>query len=75
MIISGGQLAVVGDRRGIKLTDADAENSETGTWLDCAMDCQYLPKEQHERLSQRCQEIGAMIGSMLKSAPKFVSSP
>jgi hypothetical protein len=31
------------------------------------MDCQYLPKEQHERLSQRCQEIGAML--MLKSAP------
>ncbi len=58
-----------------KLTDADAENSETGTWLDFALDCQYLPKEQHERLSQRCQEIGGMIGTMLKSAPTFVSSP
>ena len=56
------------------LTDADAENSETETWLDCALDCQYLPKEQHERPSQRCQEIGGMIGTMLKLAPSFVSS-
>lgn len=58
-----------------KLTDADAENSETETWLDFALDCQYLPKEQHERLSQRCQEIGGMIGTMLKLAPTFVTSP
>jgi four helix bundle protein len=57
-----------------KLTDADAENSETETWLDFALDCQYLPKEQHERLSQRCQEIGGMIGTMLKLAPNFVPS-
>jgi four helix bundle protein len=25
-----------------KLTDADGENSETGTWLDFAKDCGYL---------------------------------
>lgn len=57
------------------LTDADAENNETETWLDFALDCQYFPKEQHERLSHRCQEIGGMIGTMLKSAPTFVTSP
>ena len=57
-----------------KLTDADAENSETETWLDFALDCQYFPKEQHERLSQRCQEIGGMIGTMLKLAPSFAPS-
>ena len=58
-----------------KLTDADAENSETEPWLDFAIDCQYLPKEQHERLSQCCQEIGGMIGTMIKLAPTFVISP
>ncbi len=56
-----------------KLTDADAENGETETWLDFAFDCQYLSKEQHEKLSCRCQEIGGMIGSMLKVASTFAS--
>jgi len=57
-----------------KLTDADAEDSEMETWLIFAMDCQYLTKQQHERLSPRCQEIGGMIGTMLKLAPSFVPS-
>jgi four helix bundle protein len=57
-----------------KLTDADAENGETETWLDFALDCQYLSKEQHERLSCRCQEMGGMIGSMLKQSSSFVPS-
>ena len=57
-----------------KLTDADAENGETKTWLDFAFDCQYLSKEQHEKLSYRCQEIGGMIGSMLKLSSTFVTS-
>lgn len=26
-----------------KLTDADGENSETNTWLDFALGCNYLP--------------------------------
>ena len=57
-----------------KRTDADAENSEKGTWLDFTMDCQYLPEEQQERLSQRCQKIHSMIGTMLKLAPSFAPS-
>lgn len=53
-----------------KLTDADAENGETETWLDFALDCKYLSKQDHADLSQRCSEIG-MIGSMLKIASSF----
>ncbi|MCF8095927.1 MAG: four helix bundle protein, partial [Desulfobacteraceae bacterium] len=30
-----------------KLTDADAENSETDTWLDFARDCNYISDEDH----------------------------
>ena len=30
-----------------KLTDSDAENSETDTWLDFARDCGYISKEEH----------------------------
>ena len=34
-----------------KLTDSDGENSETATWLDFAMACDYITKNQHEDLS------------------------
>jgi four helix bundle protein len=57
-----------------KLTDADAENSETDTWLDFAIDCQYISEHDHFRLVQQCQEIGSMLGSMLKSADSFTTS-
>lgn len=54
-----------------KLTDVDAENNETDTWLDFAKDCGYISEQDHSRLVKQCQEIGGMIGSMLKSAPSF----
>ena len=55
-----------------KLTDVDAENSETDTWLDFAKDCKYLSQEEHLHLTNECQHIGSMVGSMLKSAYSFV---
>ncbi|MCF8037811.1 MAG: four helix bundle protein [Desulfohalobiaceae bacterium] len=57
-----------------KLTDVDAENNETDTWLDFAKDCQYLSIEDHSRLTQMNREIGGMIGTMLKSASSFIIS-
>jgi four helix bundle protein len=30
-----------------KLTDSDGENSETSTWLDFALECEYITKETH----------------------------
>ena len=56
-----------------KLTDADAENSETDTWLDFARDCNYISAEDHDRLTQQCRQTGSMIGSMLKTAPSFTT--
>lgn len=55
-----------------KLTDADAENSETDTWLDFARDCGYLHEEAHKRLTSRCIDIGKMLGSMLKNPGAFL---
>ena len=55
-----------------KLTDADGENSETGTWLDFASDCGYLIKSDHAKLSEKCSSIGKMIGSMLKNSDPFI---
>jgi four helix bundle protein len=31
-----------------KITDCDAENSETDVWLDFALACKYISPEQHE---------------------------
>ncbi|MBW1698655.1 MAG: four helix bundle protein, partial [Deltaproteobacteria bacterium] len=55
-----------------KLTDGDAENSETDTWLDFARDCGYLSPGDHERLSQEVKEIGAMLGTMISAPAPFL---
>ena len=56
-----------------KLTDTDGENSETDTWLDFAKDCQYLSDDEHCRLVEECQAVGAMIGSMIKNPTPFLT--
>jgi len=55
-----------------KLTDADGENSEVDTWLDFAKDCGYLTEEEHRRLAARCQEIGKMLGAMIRNPAPFL---
>lgn len=57
-----------------KLTDCDAENCETGTWLDFARDCNYLAQEQHKDLMDKCYRVGSMIGAMLKNPKPFINS-
>ena len=55
-----------------KLTDADAENAETDTWLDFAMDCGYLSASEHTNLTKECTEVGAMLGSMQNNPESFL---
>jgi four helix bundle protein len=55
-----------------KLTDSDGENGETETWLDFAHDCEYLSKRDHALFSEKCREIGAMLGSMIKGPSSFI---
>jgi four helix bundle protein len=54
-----------------KLTDADAENSETKTWLDFALACKYLSSENHQNLAQQNEEIGKLINYMINNPRKF----
>src|SRR6266545_3822310 len=49
-----------------KLTDCDGENSETNSSLDFARDCRYISTQQHAGLVARCEEVGKMLGSMVK---------
>jgi four helix bundle protein len=55
-----------------KLTDADGENGETETWLDFAYDCKYLSKGDHVIFTEKCREVGAMLGSMINDPSSFI---
>ena len=57
-----------------KLTDADGENAETDTSLDMAHDCSYLTDAEHAELTAECAEIGRMLGAMIQSPEKFLTS-
>ena len=55
-----------------KLTDCDGENSETDSSLDFARDCRYISLEQHAELVSKCEEVGKMLGSMMKNPASFL---
>ena len=55
-----------------KLTDADGENAETDTWLQFAKDCGYLALADYKRLSEKCNSVGKMLGSMLLKPEPFL---
>ena len=54
-----------------KLTDADGENSETSTWLDFALACNYLDKEKHLELTELGIEVGKLVYYMINNPNKF----
>ncbi len=58
-----------------KLTDCDGENGETATSLDFALACGYMSAERHLTLIGLTDEIGRMLGSMIRSPEKFCSEP
>jgi four helix bundle protein len=56
-----------------KLTDCDGENSETDSSLDFAQDCRYITSEEHTELTVLSQEVGRMLGSMIKNPGSFLT--
>lgn len=44
-----------------KLTDSDAENSETKVWLDFSLACNYLSKEKHAIMIQEVNEVEKLL--------------
>jgi four helix bundle protein len=54
-----------------KLTDADGEQQETQHWLETAVDCQYLTKDQAAALLADCEEIGRLLGGMMSKTDMF----
>lgn len=57
-----------------KLTDTEAENSETQVWLDFAFSCGYLTDIKHAKLTGLNDEIGKLIRFMMNNPDKFGSS-
>ena len=57
-----------------KLTDCDGENSETDSSLDFAFKCSYISIEQHRDLTSVCEEVGRMLGSMIRNPGSFLTS-
>lgn len=54
-----------------KLVDAEAEAAETQTWLDFAIQCDYLDEEQHARLFEAYDFIIGKLVLMGRSPEKW----
>lgn len=58
-----------------KLTDADAENSETFAWLEFALACNYIDDSTFQDLNIKSLEIGKLINFMINNTGKFGVKP
>ncbi|MDX6191114.1 four helix bundle protein [Flavobacterium sp. Fl-318] len=54
-----------------KLTDSDAENSETNVWLEFSFQCNYINKDVFDDLNVKSIEIGKLINYMIHNPGKF----
>jgi len=55
----------------IKLTYSDAENSETQTWLEFSLACNYINEELFKELINKSEEVGKLINYMILHPEKF----
>jgi len=51
-----------------KVSDADMENSETQTWLDFSLACEYISIEEFSQSN----EVGRLLNHMLHNPEKYV---
>jgi four helix bundle protein len=54
-----------------KIDEALGETNETQSWLDDALDAQYLSETNFKDLDQRYQAIGGMLSRMIDRADDF----
>ena len=50
-----------------KLNDSEGEAAETQTWLDFAVECEYLEPETGQELSNIYDEILAILGKIINN--------
>jgi len=49
------------------LMDAIGSCDETKIWLDFALDCKYLLKDEHKRLVENYNEVGKMLNGLYEN--------
>jgi four helix bundle protein len=54
-----------------KVNEALAEAMETQSWLDHALECEYIDEEQHRSLDAQWQHIGGKLMRMEQRAETF----
>ena len=54
-----------------KLTDSDAENAETQTWLEYSFACKYISEDIFNNLTNKSMEVGKLINFMINNPDKF----
>lgn len=54
-----------------KIDEALGEAMETQSWLDDALDCGYINREEHQSLDGMWQDVGGMLSNMINRADDF----
>jgi len=54
-----------------KLTDSDAENSETQSWLEYSLACEYINQETFDSLTSKSLKVGKLLNYMTSNPDKF----
>ena len=49
------------------LLDSIGSCEETKIWLDFALNCEYLTKDQHQKSMNRCEEISKMLNALFEN--------
>ncbi|SHG38583.1 four helix bundle protein [Salegentibacter echinorum] len=54
-----------------KLTDSDAENAETQSWLEFAYACKYLDLDKKTKFIEKSNEVGKLLNFMINNPGRF----
>lgn len=54
-----------------KLTDSDAENAETQSWLEFAYACEYVDLDKKIELIEKSKEVGKLLNFMINNPDRF----
>ena len=54
-----------------KLSDSDAENTETQVWLDFSLSCKYIQREKYDSFLLQSEEVGKLLNYMMNNPDKF----
>ena len=54
-----------------KVSDADMENSETQSWLDFALACNYILQENYGKFTSKSESVGRLLNDMIQNPEKY----